>query len=104
MAGRNPKMMVVMDPDTGRVIGQPFPIGDRVDATVYDPATGTIAASRREGTIHVFHEDSPDKISVVEKRRIETNASKTRLAFLTNRVGLLAKILQEPANRGMGSC
>jgi DNA-binding beta-propeller fold protein YncE len=74
VAGRNPKMMIVMDADTGKVIGQPFPIGDRVDATIYDPDTGMIAASTREGTIHLFHEDSPDKISVVETVKTEFGA------------------------------
>lgn len=35
IGGRNPKMLVVMDADSGKIIGQPFPIGDRVDANVY---------------------------------------------------------------------
>src|SRR5215470_12764442 len=74
ISGRNPKLLVVMDADTGKIIGQPFPIGDRVDTNIYDPETGMIAASTREGTIHVFHEDSPDKISVVETVKTEFGA------------------------------
>jgi YVTN family beta-propeller protein len=74
VAGRGPKMLVVMDADTGKIVGQPFPIGDRVDATIFDPDTGMIAASTREGTIHIFHEDSPDKISVVETVKTEFGA------------------------------
>jgi len=74
IGGRGPKMLVVMDADTGKVIGQPFPIGDRVDANIFDPETGMIAAATREGTIHVFHEDSPDKISVVETVMTEFGA------------------------------
>src|SRR5262245_35965651 len=71
ISGRNPKLLVVMDADTGKIIGQPFPIGDRVDTNIYDPETGMIAASTREGTIHIFHEDSPDKVSLVETVKTE---------------------------------
>ncbi len=74
IGGRGPKMLVVMDADSGKIIGQPFPIGDRVDANVYDAETGMIAAATREGTIHVFHEDSRDKISVVEIVKTEFGA------------------------------
>jgi DNA-binding beta-propeller fold protein YncE len=74
IGGRNPKMLVVMDADSGRIIGEPFPIGDRVDTNVYDPETGLIAASTREGTLHVIHEDSPDKYSVVETVKTEFGA------------------------------
>src|SRR5216684_894773 len=74
IGGRKPKMLVVMDADSGKIIGQPFPIGDRVDTNVYDPETGMIAAATREGTIHVFHEDSRDKISVVEIVKTEFGA------------------------------
>ena len=74
IGGRNPKMLVVMDADSGRIIGEPFPIGDRVDTNVYDPETGLIAASTREGTLHIIHEDSPDKYSVVETVKTEFGA------------------------------
>jgi DNA-binding beta-propeller fold protein YncE len=74
IAGRNPQLLVVMDADTGRIIGSPLPIGARVDANVYDPETGLVASSTGEGTIHIFHEDSPDKISVVETVKTEFGA------------------------------
>jgi YVTN family beta-propeller protein len=74
VGGRGPKMLVVMDADSGKVLGQPFPIGDRVDANSFDPDTGMIAAATREGTIHIFHEDSPDKISLVETVKTEFGA------------------------------
>ena len=71
---RNPKVLVVMDAENGKIIGQPFPIGDRVDTTIYDPETGMVASSTREGTIHIMHEDSPDKLSVVETVKTEFGA------------------------------
>jgi hypothetical protein len=58
-------MLVVLDADSGKVI-QSFPITAGVDAAAYDPETGLIFASTREGRIHIFHQDSPDKYSEVE--------------------------------------
>src|ERR1700722_9991554 len=89
VGGRNPKMLVMMDADTGKVIGDAFPIGDRVDANVFDAETSTLAAATREGTLHIFHEDSPDKLSVVETVTTEFGAKtmgldpKTHKLFLT---------------------
>jgi DNA-binding beta-propeller fold protein YncE len=72
-AGRNPQMLVVLDADNGKVI-QSFPISAGVDAAAFDPETGLIFASTREGMIHVFHEDSPDKFSEVETVKTEYGA------------------------------
>jgi YVTN family beta-propeller protein len=89
IGGRDPKMLVMMDADTGKVIGEPFPIGDRVDANVFDPATNMLAAATREGTLHIFHEDSPSKLSEVETIKTQFGAKtmgldpKTHKLFLT---------------------
>lgn len=64
-AGREPQKLVIMDADSGHVI-QSFPISAGVDAAAYEPETGLIFVSTREGKIHVFHEDSPDKFSEVQ--------------------------------------
>jgi DNA-binding beta-propeller fold protein YncE len=72
-AGRNPQMLVVMDADSGKVI-QSFPITAGVDADVYEPETGLLFVSTREGMIHIFHEDSPDKLSVVGTVKTEFGA------------------------------
>jgi len=74
IAGRNPQLLVMMDADGGKIIGPSFPIGARVDANVYDPATGMVASATGEGTIHVFHEDSPDTLSAVETVKTEYGA------------------------------
>ena len=74
ISGRNPKMLVMVDADSGKIIGQPFPIGDRVDTNIYDPENSLVAAATREGTIHIFHEDSPGKLSVVETVKTEFGA------------------------------
>ena len=74
IGGRNPKLFVMMNADTGKIIGQATPIGDRVDTTIFDPETGMIASATREGTIHIFHEDTPDTYSVVETVKTEFGA------------------------------
>jgi YVTN family beta-propeller protein len=86
-AGRNPQMLVVMDADTGKVI-QSFPISAGTDAAAYDPETKMIYVSTREGNIHVFHEDSPDRYSVAGTVKTQVGAktmgldSKTHNLFL----------------------
>ena len=72
-AGRGPQMLVVMDADNGKVI-QSFPITAGVDAAAYDPDTKLVFVSTREGFIHIFHEDSPDKFSVVENVKTQVGA------------------------------
>jgi YVTN family beta-propeller protein len=84
IGGRNPKTLVVVNADNGKVL-QSFPIGDRVDATVFDPESKLVAASTREGTIHVFHEDSPDKFSAMETLKTEFGAKTMALDPQTHR-------------------
>jgi YVTN family beta-propeller protein len=74
IGARNPAVFVVMDADSGKIIGPPFPIGARVDTTIFDPETRAVACSTGDGTIHVFHEDSPNKISAVETVKTESGA------------------------------
>ena len=89
IGGRGPKMLVEMDADTGKIIGEGFPIGDRVDANIFDDSTNTVAAATREGLLHIFHEDSPDKLSLVETVKTEFGAKtmgfdpKTHNLYLT---------------------
>jgi len=86
-AGRNPQMLVVMDADNGKVM-QSFPISSGVDAAAYDPETGLIFASTREGMIHIFHEDSPDKFSEVETVKTEYGAKTMGLDTKTHNLFL----------------
>jgi len=87
-AGRNPKFLVVMNADNGKVI-QSFPISGGVDAIVFEPEAGLIFASTRDGMIHIFHEDSPDKYSESQTVKTEFGAKtmaldpKTHNLFLT---------------------
>lgn len=86
-AGRNPQMLVVLDADNGKVI-QSFPIKAGVDASVYEPETGTLFVSTREGVVHIFHEDSPDKFSVVDTVKTEFGAKTMGLDTKTHKLFL----------------
>jgi len=59
------KVLVVINADTGKVVASP-PIGGDPDGDGFDPATGMIFASCREGLLSIIHEDSPDKYTVVD--------------------------------------
>jgi DNA-binding beta-propeller fold protein YncE len=72
-AGRGPTMLVMMDADSGKVI-QSFPISEGVDSSVFDPNSNTVFASSRAGKIHVFHEDSADKLSALDPIETEYGA------------------------------
>ena len=100
IGGRNPKLFVVMDADSGKIIGQPFPIGDRVDSNVFDPGTGLIACSTREGTIHIFHEDSPDKFTSVETVKTEFGAKTMGLDSKTHNLFVDTADFGPPAAAG----
>ncbi len=86
-AGRDPQMLVMMDADNGKVV-QSFPISAGVDAAAFDSASGLLFVSTREGMIHIFHEDSAEKLSEVETVKTEYGAktmgldTKTRHVFV----------------------
>jgi len=63
--GCRSKVMAVMDADSGKVITT-LPIGDRVDATAFDPEANLIFNSNGEGTVTVIRQENPDKYSLVE--------------------------------------
>jgi DNA-binding beta-propeller fold protein YncE len=58
------KLIAVVNADTGKVVASP-PIGGDPDGNGFDPGTGLIFASCREGLVSIIHQDSPDKYSVV---------------------------------------
>jgi DNA-binding beta-propeller fold protein YncE len=86
-AGRKPQVLAVFDADSGKVIAS-FPIAGGVDAAAYDPGTGLIFASTREGTLHVLHEDSPKTFSTVEDVKTEVGAKTMGLDTKTHNVFL----------------
>ena len=94
-SGRNPQYMVMMDADSGKVL-QSFPISSGVDANVFDPATNMLFVSTREGMIHVFHEDSPSKLSEVETVKTEYGAKTMALDPKTHNLVLSTSDFDPP--------
>ena len=88
-SGRDPHFLVVMNADTGKVV-QSLPISSGVDANIFEPETGLLFVATRAGKLHVFHEDSPDKLSEVETITTEYGAKtmnidpKTHNLFLSS--------------------
>ena len=85
--GCRSKVMAVLDADTGKVITT-LPIGDHVDATVFDPETKLVFNSNGEGTVTVIHQDSPDMYSIVETVKTAPRAKTMALDPKTHRLFL----------------
>jgi DNA-binding beta-propeller fold protein YncE len=88
VAGRDPQFLVMMDADSGKVL-QSLPISSGVDGDIFEPETGLLYISTRDGKIHIFHEDSLEKLREVETVDTEFGAktmgfdSRTHRLFLT---------------------
>ncbi len=80
--------MAVVDANSGKIVTTQ-PIGRGVDAAEFDPERGLIYFSCGDGTMSVFHEDTPDKYTLVETVKTQTGARtmavdhKTGRAFLS---------------------
>ena len=94
--GRGPQILVMMDADTGKVI-QSFPISVGVDANSFEPSTGMLFVSTREGMIHIYHEDSPDKLSEVETVKTEYGAKTIQVDPKTHKLFLSTSDFNPPA-------
>ena len=86
-AGRDPQKLVVLDSDSGKVL-QSFPISAGADGAAYEPETGLVFVSTREGVVHVFHQDSPDKFSEAETIKTEFGAKTMGLDTKTHNLFL----------------
>ena len=95
-AGRGPQFVIMMDADTGKVI-QSYPISAGVDANAYEPSTGMLFVATREGMLHIYHEDSPDKLSEVEAVKTEYGAKTLQIDPKTHRVFLSTSDFNPPA-------
>jgi YVTN family beta-propeller protein len=89
------KMMVMMDATSGKIIAS-VPIGDGVDANAFDPATQLAFASCREGTVTIAHEDSPDKLNVVQTLPTARGSRTMALDSKTHKIYLPAAEYETP--------
>ena len=91
------KIMVMMDSANGKVVAT-VPIGGRVDATAFDPATQLAFSSNGEGNVTIAHEDSPDKLTVVQTLTTEPGARTMALDPKTHNIYLACAKLQPAAD------
>jgi DNA-binding beta-propeller fold protein YncE len=95
--GRGPQFLVVMDADSGKVL-QSLPISSGVDGNVFEPETGLLFVSTRAGKLHIFHEDSPDKLTEVKTITTEFGSKTMNIDPKTHNIFLsTAKFGPKPA-------
>jgi DNA-binding beta-propeller fold protein YncE len=87
--GAHNSKMVMMDSATGKVLAD-VPIGAGVDSTWFDPGTGYAFSSCSTGTVTIAHEDSPDKLTVVQTLQTAAGARTMALDPSTHRIYLAA--------------
>jgi DNA-binding beta-propeller fold protein YncE len=95
-AGRDPQVVEMMDADNGKVI-QSFPISAGVDANAFEPETGLLFVSTKAGMIHIYHEDSPDKLSEVGSVKTEYGAKTLQIDPKTHKLFLSTSDFNSPA-------
>jgi DNA-binding beta-propeller fold protein YncE len=86
-AGCGNKKLVVVDASSGKVVAS-LPIGDHVDATIFDSENKLVITSNGEGTLTVIHEDSPDAYSLVQTVPTQLGARTLALDTGTHRLFL----------------
>jgi DNA-binding beta-propeller fold protein YncE len=79
------KTLVILNASNGKVV-KTLPIGEHVDATVFDPATRTVFNSCGDGTLSVVHEDSANEFHVVENAATAPGARTMALDAKTGHV------------------
>src|SRR5438309_145003 len=87
--GCHNKLMEMIDSTTGKVVAT-VPNGHEVDAHEFDPGTQYAFSSCGDGTVTIAHEDSPEKLSVVQTLKTERGARTMALDLKTHKIYLAA--------------
>ena len=95
------KLMVMLDSATGKVVAS-VPIDQGVDANAFDPGTQLAFASCGAGTVTIAHEDTPDKLTVVQTLKTERGAKTMALDPKTHRIYLGAVKYETPTDGATG--
>jgi YVTN family beta-propeller protein len=93
--GAHNSKMLMMDSTNGKIVAA-VPIGAGVDATWFDPGTGYAFSSTSSGTVTVAHEDSPDRMTVVQTIQTARGARTMALDAATHRIYVAAAKYQDP--------
>jgi YVTN family beta-propeller protein len=91
------KTMVMMDSTNGKVLAT-VPIGPGVDGSAFDPGTGfAFASCGGDGTTTIAHEDTPDKLTVVQTLTTERGARTMAIDPKTHKIYLPSAKFEAPA-------
>jgi YVTN family beta-propeller protein len=94
--GCHNKVMEMIDTTNGKVVAS-VPIGSGVDANAFDPGTQLAFSSNGDGTVTIAHEDSPDKLTVVQNLKTEPRMRTMTIDTKTHRIFLAsAKFEAQP--------
>lgn len=85
--GCHNQMMVMMDSTNGKVIAT-VPIGQGVDANMYDPGTKLAFSSNGDGTVTIAREETPEKLMPVQTLATERGARTMALDTKTHNIYL----------------
>jgi YVTN family beta-propeller protein len=101
-AGCHNKMMVMLDTESGKVVGS-VPIGAGVDGCAFDDATQLAFASCGDGTTTIAREEAPDKLTVLQTLKTERSARTMALDPQTHRIYLPTAQFQPPPSPSPGA-
>lgn len=89
VACREPAMMVMMDSNTGKILGN-LPIGSGCDGAAFNPRTNECFSSQGDGTLTIIKEESPTKFVVEQTVKTMPGAKTMTLDTKTGKVYLIA--------------
>jgi hypothetical protein len=92
---RNQRMLM-LDAGTGRVIAS-VPIGSGVDANAFDAGTQLAFSANGEGTVTIAHEDTPERLRVVQTLPTQAGARTMTLDPASHNIYLATADFQSPA-------
>jgi DNA-binding beta-propeller fold protein YncE len=97
--GATNKLMLMMDSTNGKIVYS-VPIGAGTDSTWFDPANGYAFSSCGDGTTTIAHEDSADKMTVIQTLKTERGARTMALDPSTHRIYLASGKFSDPPAGG----
>ena len=105
-ACRNPQNMVMLNADSGKILGT-VPLGRGTDGAVFNPATMEAFSSQVDGTLTVVKENSPASFAIEQTLQTMPSAKTMALDSKTNHLILIGADFPpappRPAQGGQGN-
>jgi YVTN family beta-propeller protein len=95
-AGCHNKVMAVVNADNGKLVAS-LPIGEGVDANVFDPEAKLALSSQGDGTLTVVREETPDRYAVTQNVATQRGARTMALNPKSHDVYLVSADFEEVA-------